>query len=85
MTAATLMNSGLMLTGLNLPDGQHADVGIRHGRFTDVRDARQGALEHPGHLKRPLARQAQAVREITASLQFINQYVKIMRSCHNCA
>ena len=46
MTAATLMNSGLMLTGLNLPDGQHADVGIRHGRFTDVRDARQGALEY---------------------------------------
>jgi cytosine/adenosine deaminase-related metal-dependent hydrolase len=46
MTAATLMNSGLMLTGLNLPDGQHADVGIRHGRFTDARDARQGALEY---------------------------------------
>ena len=46
MTAVTLMNGGLMLTGLNLPDGQHADVGIRHGRFTDVRDARQGALEY---------------------------------------
>jgi len=46
MTVATLMNSGLVLTGVNLRDRQHADVGVRHGRFAEARDARDGVVEH---------------------------------------
>src|SRR5262249_10183719 len=45
MTVATLMNSGLVLTGVNLRDRQHADVGVRHGRFAEARDARDGVVE----------------------------------------
>jgi cytosine/adenosine deaminase-related metal-dependent hydrolase len=40
------MNSDLVLTGVNLPDCGHADVGISHGRFADVRDLHRGAVEH---------------------------------------
>ena len=46
MTVAMFMNSDLVLTGVNLRDGQHADVGIRHGRFAEARHVRDGAVEH---------------------------------------
>jgi cytosine deaminase len=37
-------DSGLLLTGINLPDGGRGDVGIRRGRFLDARELPQGSV-----------------------------------------